>query len=200
MFNHRALVIAGTAVALFAAAPRDAAAALPPGNVAQQWDQIAEDTVVGSGAFQGEGFVYMAYVASAMDRAVTPGRRHGQSADAAVAEAAYRVLVDHFPARAADLTALHDTALGLIPDGPAKRNGIAYGALAASKVLRDRAGDGLQTPIASTSPFATLPPGPGVWRLTPGAYAAPQTPWMANVRSEERRVGKECRARWAPMD
>src|SRR5262249_22058167 len=40
----------------------------------------------------------------------------------------------------------------------------------------------LQTPIASTSPFPTLSPGPGVWRLTPPAYAAPQTPWMAAVR------------------
>ncbi len=49
-------------------------------------------------------------------------------------------------------------------------------------MLRDRAGDGLQTPIASTSPFATAAPGPGVWRLVPSAYAAPQTPWMANVR------------------
>ena len=46
--------------------------AMPPGNAAQQWDQIAEDTVVGSGAFQGEGFVYMAYVAKAMNGAAEP--------------------------------------------------------------------------------------------------------------------------------
>jgi hypothetical protein len=159
-----------------------AAATLPPGNAAQQWDQIAEDTVVGSGAFQGEGFVYMAYVAKAMHRAVSPGEHNGQSADAAVAEAAYRVLVHYFPAREPDLSARHDAALAAIPEGPAKRNGIVYGGLAAGKLLRDRSGDGLQTPIASTSPFATLPPDPGVWRLTPSAYAAPQTPWMANVR------------------
>ena len=42
------------------------AVTLPPGNAAQQWNKIAEDTVVGSGAFQGEGFVYMAYVSMAM--------------------------------------------------------------------------------------------------------------------------------------
>jgi hypothetical protein len=137
---------------------------------------------VSSGAFQGEGFVYMAYVAQAMHRAVNPGERHGQSADAAVTEAAYRVLVHYFPTSQPGLTALHDAALAAIPAGPAKRNGIRHGAIAADKELRDRAGDGLQTPIASTSPFPTRPPGPGVWRLVPSAYAPAQTPWMANVR------------------
>jgi hypothetical protein len=59
----------------------------------------------------------------------------------------------YFPTREPDLTVLHDATLAVIPDGPAKRNGIKQGALAASKLLRERAGDGLQTPIASTSPF-----------------------------------------------
>src|SRR5262245_65591021 len=99
----RALAVGATAVAVLACAPRNAAAALPPGNAAQQWDQIAEDTIVGSGAFQAEGFVYMAYVAKAMNRAVNPGERNGQSADAAVGEAAYHVLVHYFPTKAPDL-------------------------------------------------------------------------------------------------
>jgi hypothetical protein len=177
-------VVAVTAVgvAVSTGEIRTAAAALPSGNAAQQWDKIAEDTVVGSGAFQGEGFVYMAYVSMAMDRAVNPGRRLGQSPDAAVTEAAYQVLVHYFPAQEANLTALHDAALAAIPDGAAKRNGIVYGALAADKVLRERADDGLQTPIGSTSSFPTLAPGPGVWRLTPPAFAAPQTPWMARMQ------------------
>ena len=178
----RGLAVGVAAVAVLAGTAGNAAAALPPGNAAQQWDQIAEDTVVGSGAFQGEGFVYMAYVAKAMHGAVNPGERRGQSSDAAVAEAAYEVLVHYFPTNEPGLTALHDAALAAIPDGAAKRNGIKHGGLAAGKVLRERDGDGLQTPIASTSPFPTLAPAPGVWRLTPGAYAAPQTPWMANVR------------------
>src|SRR3954447_14141576 len=149
----RALAVGVTAVAVLAGAAGHAAAALPPGNAAPQWAQIAEDTVVGSGAFQGEGFVYMAYVSKAMHGAVTPGERNGQSPDAAVTEAAYRILVHYFPAREPDLTALHDEALAAIPAGPGKRNGIAHGGLAATEVLRDRAGDGLQTPIASTSTF-----------------------------------------------
>src|SRR5262249_54198244 len=170
----RVVVVTATAVAVavVAGSARNAAAALPPGNAAQQWDKIAEDTVVGSGAFQGEGFVYMAYVSMAMDRAVSPGERQGQSPDAAVTEAAFRILVRCFPAKEPDLTALHDAALAAIPDGQAKRNGIVYGRLAADKVLRERADDGLQTPIGST--FA-VPAARGRTRR--------RAPYAARVRS-----------------
>jgi len=175
------VLLAAAALAVLAA-PAAHAATLPPGNAAQQWEKIAEDTAVGAGAFQGEAFVYLAYVTAAMDRAVSPGERRGQSPDAAVAEAAYDVLVHYFPAKAADLAALRDLALAAVPDGAAKRNGVMYGDLAATMILRERAGDGLTTPIATTSPFPTLPFGAGVWRLTPPAFAAPQTPWMATMR------------------
>jgi hypothetical protein len=169
------------AVAVVGATAASRAAALPPGNAAQQWNKIAEDTVVGAGAFQLEGFIYMAYVSKAMNAAVNPGERNGQSPDAAVAQAAYDVLVHYFPAQQASLTASHDEALAAIPDSAAKRNGIKFGGLTAAKVIRDRADDGLQTPIGSTSPFDLLAPAPGVWRLAP-PYAAPQTPWIGNVR------------------
>jgi hypothetical protein len=169
-------------VAASAGTAHTAAAALPSGNAAQQWDKIAEDTVVGAGAFQGEGFVYLAYVSKAMDGAVNPGQRNGQNGAAAVTQAAYDVLVNYFPSQQANLSALHDASLAAIPDGPAKRNGIMFGDLAATKVIRERADDGLMTPIATTSPYTPLAPAPGVWRLTPAAYAPAQTPWMANVR------------------
>src|SRR4051794_4791227 len=53
-----------------------AEAALPAGNAVQQWNRIAEDTVVASGAFQNEGIVYMAYVSAAVyDAAVAVERR-----------------------------------------------------------------------------------------------------------------------------
>ena len=168
--------------ALAGAGVRDARAVLPPGNTAQQWDKIAEDTVVGSGAFQNEGLIYMAYASNAMYRAVAPGERRGQSADAALGEAAYTTLSHYFPAQTATLDALHNEALAAIPDSQSKVVGMRYGALAAAKEIAERDGDGLQTPIASTSTFPTLAPGPGVWRLTPSAYLAPQTPWVASVR------------------
>ena len=44
-------------------------AALPPGNTVAQWNKIAEDTVVGSGPFQGE-VIYMAYASAAVYDAV----------------------------------------------------------------------------------------------------------------------------------
>jgi hypothetical protein len=176
------VVMAVAATALVLGASPGRAVALPPGNAAQQWDKIAEDTVVGGGALQPEAFIYLGYVSKAMDRAVNPGQRNGQNADAAVAQAAYDVLVPYFPGQEASLSALHDAALSAVPDGAAKRNGVMYGDLAAAKVLRERADDGLMTPIATTSPYTPLAPGPGVWRRTPPAFAPAQTPWMANVR------------------
>jgi len=175
-----AVVIVMAAVA--GAGVQNARAVLPPGNTAEQWDKIAEDTVVGSGAFQNEGLIYMAYASNAMYRAVAPGERRGQSADAALVEAAYTTLSHYFPAQAATLDALHSEALAAIPDDQSKVVGMRYGALAAAKEIAERDGDGLVTPIASTSAFPTLAPGPGVWRLTPPAYLAPQTPWVSSVR------------------
>src|SRR5437764_10998163 len=175
-----ALVVLTAVVA--GAGVRDARAVLPPGNTAQQWDKIAEDTVVGSGAFQNEGLIYMAYVSNAMYRSIAPGERLGQSSDAALIEAAYTTLSHYFPAQAATLDALHSEALAAIPNDQAKVVGMRYGALAAAKEIAKRDGDGLVTPIASTSSFPALAPGPGVWRLTPPAYLAPQTPWVSSVR------------------
>ena len=107
-----AVVIVMAAVA--GAGVQNARAVLPPGNTAEQWDKIAEDTVVGSGAFQNEGLIYMAYASNAMYRAVAPGERRGQSADAALVEAAYTTLSHYFPAQAATLDALHSEALAAI--------------------------------------------------------------------------------------
>lgn len=176
------LAVAVVIAVVGGAGVRGAGAVLPPGNTAQQWDKIAQDTVVGSGAFQIEGLNYMARVSNAMYRAVAPGERHGQSADAALVEAAYTMLSHDFPAQAATLDALHSEALAAIPDDQSKVVGMRYGALAAAKEIAERDGDGLVTPIGSTSSFPTLAPGPGVWRLTPPAYLPPQTPWVASVR------------------
>ena len=63
---------AGTTQPAAAAVPPGghAAAVLPPGNTVAQWNKIAEDTAVGSGAFQGEGFIYTAYASTAVYNAV----------------------------------------------------------------------------------------------------------------------------------
>jgi hypothetical protein len=180
--------------ALAGGAPRPAAAALPPGNAVEQWNQIAENTVVGSGAFQNEGLIYMGYVSAAVYNAAVAIHGHyaplgvgvhapkGASIDAAVVEAAYDTLVNYFPSQTTTLYAAYTEALSLVPNGIAKSNGQAVGLAAATALIQSRSGDGRLTPIGVTSPFPTHTPGPGVWRLTPAAYAAPQTPWVGDVR------------------
>jgi hypothetical protein len=176
---------------------RAASATLPPGNTVQQWNKIAEDTVVGSGAFQPEGYVYMAYISAAVYDAVVAieGRFEpygppipappGASVDCAVVEAAYRTLryyFSSFPALVANLDAYYAEALsnfgGCIADGGA---GTLVGQTAATDIIALRTDDGRMTPINVTSSFPTLPPAPGVWRLTP-PFAPPQTPWVGNMR------------------
>jgi vanadium-dependent haloperoxidase-like protein len=171
-----------------------AAWALPPGNTVQQWNAIAENTVVGSGAFQAEGFIYMAYVSAAVYDAVVSieggyepygaaiPSAAGASADAAAVEAAYRTLIYYFPGQTAALDAFYTDALALIPDDASKTAGLNVGLAAATNMIGLRAGDGRRTPIGVTSPFPTLATGAGVWRLTPLAFAAPQTPWVGDVR------------------
>ncbi len=113
--------------AVGATATRSAQAALPPlPNTVQQWNKIAEDTVVGSGAFQGEGEVYMSYVATAVYDAVVAieggfepygppiNAPAGASLDCAVVEAAYRTLRHYFssiPALVASLDGYYSEAL-----------------------------------------------------------------------------------------
>jgi hypothetical protein len=201
----RAVAIAVTALAVAASAgtTRNAAAALPPGNTVAQWNKIAEDTVVGSGAFQSEGLIYMAYASTAVYNAVvaieggyepldsTITAPAGASVDCAVVEAAYRTLryyFSSFPVLVASLDANYAEALspsnldGCTAGGGA---GTGVGLAAANEVIYNRTTgpnpDGRMTPIGLSTPFPTLPPGPGVWRLTP-PFAPPQVPWVGSVR------------------
>ena len=184
-------------LALLALASR-ASATLPPGNTVEQWNIIAENTVVSSGAFQSEGLIYMAYTSAAVyDAAVAIDGGFepygppitappGASVDCAVVEAAYRTLryyFSSFPSLVANLDAYYTEALsnfgGCTADGGA---GTAVGLETANDIIALRTGDGRMTPIGVTSSFPTLPPGSGVWRLTPPSFALPQTPWVGNVR------------------
>jgi hypothetical protein len=201
-------VLVGVAVvaAVGGATSRTAQAVLPAlPNTVQQWNKIAEDTVVTSGAFQGEGEIYMAYTSAAVyDAVVTIQGGYepygpaidapaGASMDAAVVEAAYRTLSTYFPsscntanatcmALGASLLINYNLAMGAIPPGSAKANGSAVGLAAANSIIALRTGDGRLTPIGTTSSFETKDPGPGVWRLTPPAFLVPQTPWTGSVQ------------------
>ena len=63
--QFKKILILPLLIALALVVVRAATATLPPGNTVQQWNKIAEDTVVGSGTFQPEGFIYMAYPSAA---------------------------------------------------------------------------------------------------------------------------------------
>jgi hypothetical protein len=187
-----------------------AASGLPPGNTVAQWNKIAEDTVVGSGTVAVEPFIYMAYASAAVYDAVVAieggfepygtaiAAPAGASVDAAVVEAAYRTLWAYFPPESCNpasppavyafclgirpsLDASYAEALAAIPPGQARTDGQAVGLQAANDIMALRSGDGRMTPIAVSTPFPTLPPGPGVWRRTP-PFAAPLVPWLGNVR------------------
>src|SRR5437773_1740523 len=195
--QFKKILILPLLIALALVVVRAATATLPPGNTVQQWNKIAEDTVVGSGTFQPEGFIYMAYASAAVYDAVVAieggfepycppiTAPPGASVDCATVEAAYRTLhyyFSSFPVLVANLDAYYAEALfnfgGCTADGG---GGTAVGLQAANDIIALRTGDGRMTPIGVTSSFPTLPPGPGVWRLTP-PFALPQTPWVGNVR------------------
>src|SRR6266540_4369566 len=198
-----AIAVVALTVAASAGTTRNAAAAALPGNTVAQWNQIAENTVVGSGAFQSEGLIYMAYASTAVYNAVvaieggyeplnsTITAPAGASVDCAVVEAAYNTLsyyFSSFPGLVATLDADYAEALspsnldGCTADGGA---GTGVGLAAANEVIYNRTTgpdpDGRRTPIGVSTLFPTLPAGPGVWRLTP-PFAAPQVPWVGNVR------------------
>jgi hypothetical protein len=192
LLTKRGCLLAAASVVVLSGTPGRGVTASAADKVSE-WDQIAEDTVLRAGAFQGEGFVYMGYVSAAVyDAAVAIDPRYepyrggvtaprGASADAAVVEAAYRTLLHYFPAQSAQLDPRYAASLATIGDGPAKVAGQAVGQAAADLIVALRANDGVRTPVATTSEFPHRTPGPGVWRLTPPGFAAPQTPWLGGV-------------------
>lgn len=86
----------------------------------------------------------------------------GTSIDAAVATAAHDVLVSLYPAQRDALSSELADSLDDIPDGRAKRHGIAFGQSAADAVLRARRRDG-----SGANPVYLLDHLPGHWEPDP---------------------------------
>jgi hypothetical protein len=93
------------------------------------------------------------------------GKDDGDYAVAAFAQALHDTLAAQVPSQQASLDASLAATLASVPDGPAKKSGIAAGAHEASVVPAERAGDGLDT--APVDIPWTPPPAPGVFQLTP---------------------------------
>lgn len=107
---------------------------------------------------------------------IAPHARRTDSVDAAVATAATDVLLSLFPEQADAVRARYDTALAAIPDGRAKRAGIAVGAQTAAAMIAARQGDG-----AFGSQTWTVGTLPGQWRPTPPAYAQDGA-WVGDLK------------------
>lgn len=161
-----------TVVASLACAP------MLPAGAASEWSLIAQDSIVGVGKkFPGEAAIYMGVVHAAIyDAAVTVSGgyqryhvtavvRPGASLDAAVATAAYRVLVELFPAQQVDLDKAYAASLADIPEGQPKTDGIAVGEQVSVEILALPTIDGLN----ATVPYVQPPPGPGVYEPTASA-------------------------------
>ncbi|GIM96171.1 hypothetical protein Ato02nite_079640 [Paractinoplanes toevensis] len=183
------LAVAALLVTAFAPAP--AARAATGTNAVVLWNSNAQ-TAIYEVARQGpyvaprsfamvQGAVYDAVNAIAgtpyQPYLRAPRAHRGDSADAAVAAAAYRVLLSLFPAQSPDLDGMYAAALAPIPDGRAKRGGIAVGEQAAADMIAARVGDGAFGPATWTVGTA-----PGQWRPTPPAYASDGA-WVGDMRS-----------------
>jgi hypothetical protein len=88
----------------------------------------------------------------------------GTSAEAAVAAAAHKVLVNQLPTQTAGFDSAYSTSLSAIPDGVAKTDGIVLGEFVAEWILFLRSGDVLG-PASYSQPQA-----PGVWQPSGDGY------------------------------
>jgi hypothetical protein len=180
-------------------------AAQPATNEAIEWNAIASTAIMTTAAQPPHAAVIsMAMVQGAVYDAVNaidgghqpylvkPAANPGDSKEAAVATAAFRVLVG-FPERTPPLVGLvptqlpalqtlYDASLANVPDGPSQTGGIAVGEAAAAAMLTDRLGDG------RGGPFVFVPGTErGDWRLGPpqgtaGIVARDPAPWVGFVR------------------
>ena len=104
--------------------------------------------------------------------------RSSFSKEAAAATAAYRVLLSIVPDPQGTLAGHYTTSLAAIPDGLAKRGGIAVGEAAAWAMIAARVDDGRFGPYR----FPVEPPlEPGEWRPVLPAFVNDPNAWVAKV-------------------
>ena len=98
------------------------------------------------------------------------------STPAAISTAAFQVMNYLYPGQAAAIESVQANALSQIPDGPAKTQGIAFGALVGDAVIALRARDGWNTFIDYVPGAAT-----GQWKETSPIYDVALLPQWGDV-------------------
>ncbi len=160
------------------------------GNSVTAWNENAVNALINTaGQAPPVATVHLAMVhgavydaANAIDRGhqpylVSPPATRRDSTDAAVATAAYRMLVSIVPAQQPALQALYDSSLAAVTDGAAaKARGIAVGEAAAAAMIAARTNDGrfgsFRFAIGTT---------PGAWRPTLPAFVNDPNAWLKDV-------------------
>ena len=99
----------------------------------------------------------------------------GASVDAAVSQAAWRVLSDMYPEMQASLSSTLATRLGAVPEGAAKTAGINLGNFVAQQYIAAHQNDGWDLPDAYTPTI-----GPGHWSTDPMVAPNIQKGWGAD--------------------
>ncbi len=154
------------------------------------WNAVAVDVIVtDAGKANAEAFLWFAFEQAAVYNAVVgiteryepykwdPDPPEVASPEAAAATAAFRVLLEYFPASEARLNTAYETSLDGIPDGDPKQGGIRFGERAAARIIRLRTDDGRFADVPFETPLA-----PGVWRPTPPTFTPFFDPWLAKMR------------------
>jgi len=163
------------AAALVTAVPAAAPAAAAPIDTTLEWYDATAATIATSTRPQVTNSRAWAISWLAAARAVrttpTGAARHYQ--DAALASAVHTALSTLIPEGTPALDAALRSTLGRIPDGPAKKRGVAAGQTEARELLAQRAGDGLD-PASVNPPYPAPDPGPGIWQPTPSGFTAAQ--------------------------
>lgn len=181
--RHVAALALGAVTAL--AAPAAARA-----DTVTDWNQYATDALIGTaGQMPPVAAANLAMMHGAVYDAVNaidgrhepylgaPPARPWYSKDAAVATAAYRVLVAVLPAQQARFDELYARSLAAVADGRAEEGGVAVGSAAASAMLAARANDGRFGSFRWPVGFE-----PGQWRPTPPMFVNDPFAWIARMR------------------
>lgn len=184
MMTNPCFAVALSAALLASASAASAAVEPVTGDPVLFWHEMIRTTIAGSPVSTSR---HAAMASVAVHDAVNAalGRpnygylgsleKDGGDVRAAASVAAHDVLLNLYPAKAADLGAALSASLALVPDGAAKAKGMATGASMAAAIIARRSDDGSGAVVPYT-PSGEI----GRWAPTPPGFGAPVFPqWGA---------------------